>query len=477
MLVTLRLAAKYGLVAVHLPCSRLCLHIASSFGTSFYFAAPKPQYVDFLGFEHQIYIYTASEQASYVIENTEGEQLAAGQATSSTPGRYDIKPLDSVLNTFVISSDFKYRKMGFHVRATGDEAVSVLYTMGESLRFSSYQAYPLITFEGEDSYVYYAVSVVTEAKTGFSSQVLLVSCEDNTEIVIKPTDSITLPADAQKENTPLVTIARRETSHPIMLNKAQTLLFLSKNDLTGSKIVSNKPLTVISGHECGMVEANYCENLAVQVPPVVVWGNQFLLTPLAHRKSGQFYRIVSSADVTSITYKIVGEEAKFVVIPKAGGVFKLQTKKGAFVYLSSNKPVMVVQLAAGNKVDDIGDPIITLVSPTHMYVSSTLFVALESFMFTMQAISVTVEAGDDFDPASILYDGTKLDCEWIAIRDAEDVTKGYGCTYIGVTGGSTHTVSHKNNGRLSVLSYGFGVQSGYGYLAGMHFGKPGPISE
>ena len=469
---------RYGFIAAHLPCMFLSLSTASSFATSFYVAAPKSNFQDFFAFEHQIFIYTTSAEASYIVENTEGEQLATGLATASTPGMYDIKPLDSVMSVFVDSCGFNNRKKGLLIKATGDNTVSVLYTMGESLRFSSYQAYPPITFEGEDSYVYYAVSVQTEAKKGFSSQVLLVSSEDNTQIVITPTDSIELPTNAQEDSS-LVIIAKHQTSHQITLNKGQTLLFKSTNDLTGSKIVSNKPLTVISGHECGIVEDDFCENLAVQVPPVVVWGNQFLLAPFAHRQSRQFYRIVASEDLTSITYKIILMEPKVVqvMIPKAGGVAYIQTQKGAFVYLSSNKPVMVVQLAAGNKVDGVGDPIMTLISPTHMYVSSTLFVALASFMFTKQAISHTVDAGDDFDLASVLYDGTKLDCEWVKIQDAEGVTKGYGCTFTGVTGGSTHIVSCEANGKLSVLSYGFGVQSGYGYLAGMHLGKAGPISE
>ena len=40
-----------------------------------------------------------------------------------------------------------------------------------------------------------------------------------------------------------------------------------------------------------------------------------------------------------------------------------------------------------------------------------------------------------------------------------------------------HVVSQENNGRVSVLSYGFGTESGYGYLAGLRLRKPGDDGE
>ena len=338
--------------------------------------------------------------------------------------------------------------------------------MGEPNRFSSYLTYPCHGDVGVDSYVYYAVSVPTEEKTTFESQVLLVGCQDQTTIVITPTDSITLPIDAQNDS-PEVTIPSNTASHPLILNRAQTLLFVSTNDLTGSKIVSNKPLTVISGHECGFVEYNFCEHLAVQVLPVANWGRQFLLTPFAHRKSGQIYRIVSSEDETNVDCTINNRLTISRRISKAGGATDIFSTSDSFAWLISTKPVLVVQMATGNEGDGIGDPIITLISPTDMFVSNTLFVALDSSMFPKQAISVAVQAGDDFKPFSVRYDDDKLDCEWFKIQDSTGVTKGHGCTFTGVTGGNTHTVLQRSNGKISVLSYGFGSESGYGYLAGM----------
>ena len=97
-----------------------------------------------------------------------------------------------------------------------------------------------------------------------------------------------------------------------------------------------------------------------------------MLTPFTHRKSGQIYRIVSSVDETVIMYKISGRDTITTIIPNAGGAVNIPTTSGSFAYLSSTEPIMVVQLATGNQGDDVGDPIMTLVSPTRKFVSSTL---------------------------------------------------------------------------------------------------------
>ena len=86
------------------------------------------------------------------------------------------------------------------------------------------------------------------------------------------------------------------TPFSITLHRMQTFLFEALAvDITGTSIVSNKPLNVVSGHECGNVPKNvaYCEHLTEQIPPTVTWGRQFLLTPYSGR-SGQYYKILAA---------------------------------------------------------------------------------------------------------------------------------------------------------------------------------------
>ena len=142
------------------------------------------------------------------------------------------------------------------------------------------------------------VQLVSSAESEF----LLVGCEDDTTITITPTTSVSIPTDVQSSSSPLQSVASG-SDHQITLNQMQTLLIgKSSSDLTGSKIVSNKPLTVVSGHECGNVPSTqtYCEHLAEHIPPTSTWGQEFLLVPFGGRNVGQYYKIVSSQSSTTV---------------------------------------------------------------------------------------------------------------------------------------------------------------------------------
>ena len=78
------------------------------------------------------------------------------------------------------------------------------------------------------------------------------------------------------------------------------------NDLTGTSIVSNKPLTVISGHECGNVPDNvqYCEHLTEQIPATVNCGQQFLLTSYGGRPV-QYYKVIAAEGKTTYVVNII----------------------------------------------------------------------------------------------------------------------------------------------------------------------------
>ena len=60
----------------------------------------------------------------------------------------------------------------------------------------------------------------------------------------------------------------------LVLNRMQTLYISSLDDLTGSRVVSNKPIAFISGHECGTLPNNvlFCDQLVEQIPPTSTWG-------------------------------------------------------------------------------------------------------------------------------------------------------------------------------------------------------------
>ena len=378
----------------------------------------------------------------------------------------------------VTGSENAHREKGIHVRATGVEPIFILVATINNAGFGDYLAYPCQSFETEN-YEYYAVST-TSTSSGFRSQVVLVACENDTEVTITPTETINLPVNAQDPDSNLVNILAGD-SHTVTINQMQTLLIATMGaDLTGTKIVSNKPLTVISGHECGTVpeSLNFCEHLAVQVPPTSTWGSEFLLAPFTGRTSQQYYKVVAFTNDTTVVYKCGTSSKLGTVLINPGHSFLFRTELTDYCYLSTSTPVFVVQMAPGGFVENLGDPVMAIVPPISQHVSSASFLSLKTVTFETHAISVTV-ARENFRSLDILFDGMPLNCIWSEIVNLDNCVVGFGCN-MNVTAGS-HTVSHSaEGGLLSVMAYGFDSTPlrGYAYTAGMNVQlREQPVNE
>ena len=238
--------------------------------------------------------------------------------------------------------------------------------------------------------------------------------------------------------------------------------------MSGTKISSNKPLTVISGHECANVpfSESGCEPLAVHVPPSITWGNTFMIAPLAGRMAQSTFKFIS-AEVASVVLSCTTES---FLVPSTTS-YEFSTSE--YCFIESTQPLLLVEFATGGSIDSRGDPAVTLVSPVSQYVNKVTFFTLSTADFPSNFISITVPA-QSYNPDQILLDDNPIACQWTAItRDVNDdqQTVGYGCskTVSSSSGLTEHTISHTNNsGQFSVIVYGFNAnpQYGYAYLAG-----------
>ena len=367
------------------------------------------------------------------------------------------------------SSAYTDRNKGVHIYTTGGGRVSVLAV---NAALGEYLAYPCLNVSG-GPYEYFAVSI--GGRFNRDSEFLLVACEDDTHVTISPSQSVTLPQDAQSSTSPTISILAG-SSHDILLNRMQTFLIgRAESDLTGTRIVSSKPLTVISGHECASIPEYepFCEPLAEHIPPTTTWGKSFLLAPFGRRDVGQYYRIIASMDNTTFTVTCNNfSVSNTSTITGAGNFHEFFTSSTTYCSLISNKPVLVAQLGVGRHQDSdtSGDPIISIVPSINQYDNNYTFSTLNSSDFDINVISVTVRP-EHYQPSSIHLDAHPITATWNVIYDSQHIIVGYGC-HVNVSGGSIHTVRHSNpNGRLAVMVYGFSSSVGrsYGYLAGLKF--------
>lgn len=442
------------------------LHAASTYGSEFHLGFMR----NFMGSFTQLQLVIGTPEdavVTFVVEDSNGI-ITNGTVNSSVPAVVEIPS-----SYQVHSSDYSDRFKGIKVSSTKGY---LLYVIAENFVFflnhGTYIAYPCMPL-GEDVVQYeYGVISIDDPLNTQNSQVLLVGCSNDTVITVTPSVPISLPTNSQT-NSSAYNISADELSGEILLHEKQTILLSSLDDLTGTIITSNKPLVVISGHECANIPPDLpgCEPLAAQVPPVTTWGNEFLLAPFAGRASPQYYKGVTSVRNTTISVT-------------CGSVFQVHTPEtNSFIFASlsychvqSTSPIFLVSASIGGSNDGRGDPAVFMVSPVDQYIQTIDFIALPQSDFPSSYATITVSP-ENYDPENTLLNDVPVDCSWQEIRDFESNIVGYGCNqnlsasyYFRPT---KHSITHSANGSLSVVVYGFRSfpAAGYAYLTGQVLSK------
>ena len=412
----------------------------------------------------RLYITTPSvSPVEYIVETTSGVQ-ASGNVTNNSTAIVNL-PVSLVTNDALYSSRFK----GIHIYTINGEDISVLvvnyqgYTIGDYLAYP-YQAFPL------SQYQYYAVSTGTLAISDNSlSEVLLVGTEDNTTVTVVPTQTVTVPIDIQT-NSGSRTVAAG-SSFTFTIHKMQTFLIgVPLLDISGTSIISDKPLTVISGHECGNVPlVGACEHISEQIPPTVTWGTNFLLTPYFGHSVGPYFKVVASESQTTLILtctlnNIISSNTTYLEL--AGDVtFELSLSSSSYCYIEADKPILVTQLGPGSSTNNnnYGDPVISMIPPLEQHQQSiTLVFPSFSSITTLYVNIASTKKGP------VLLDGQSISVTWNDIHDNNNNTIGYGAQ-IQFNYSSTsvsYTISMQST--FSALVYGFGRSEGFSYSAGVN---------
>lgn len=191
---------------------------------------------------------------------------------------------------------------------------------------------------------------------GIGSELAVVATQNDTTVTI----------------TPSVAAASRNAGVPfqLVLQQGQTYFLTpgsSPADLTGSTIVSNKPISVFGGNYAGQVptsDVDFGEHMVEQMFPTNAWGQTFAIVPLATR-SGSFLRVLASQNGTEVTYN-------GVVLTNLGAGQFYTFLSTVPAHITTTKPALVAQYSPGGKYDNVtlGDPFEMLIMPTSRFASS-----------------------------------------------------------------------------------------------------------
>uniref|UniRef100_A0A1X7SUZ1 IgGFc-binding protein N-terminal domain-containing protein n=1 Tax=Amphimedon queenslandica TaxID=400682 RepID=A0A1X7SUZ1_AMPQE len=363
------------------------------------------------------------------------------------------------------SNSFADRFKGIHL--TSDQPISVSFFD----YYTEYLILPYHEYPGVSQYEYYAVSTSSYYNHTLS-QVLLVGCINNTVISIIPTVDLFIPIDVQKNGSDDILVTKGN-SHTITLHEGQTLLLGKGNgsDISGTHIISNKPLTVITGHDCGgtpyMIERFYCNEMQLQVPPTIIWGKRFILTHFINLSDRSLYssyiKTVTSQTNTSITIYCNGT-TNTTRYSTNGAVGSYEYNITKYCFMEADKPIFVVLFPHSY----FYYATMVLIPPMEQYLQKIEFDHTGYFFSRYFKLVITASV-EGFSPTAILHNGLAT-LNWTAIYDSKRNIVAYGTEIESNRYFSNHSVVHTGiNGKLSVQ-----VQE-YDYIFGIH-GRPAVIS-
>lgn len=250
------------------------------------------------------------------------------------------------------------------------------------------------------------------------------------------------------------------------MNKFQALQISAVGDLTGSHVISNYPVGVISGNKKAVVgnTGGTRDHLTEMLMPVQSWGKNFATVPVPQRTVGDIFRFVASKDNTKVTVtsKVNGTVVhQNFTIHHAGDYVQKKFSSSMYSHIQASDPIAVFQFSQTQaSAHENIDPSMITVPPIEQYGTDYTFTTPEyskgqyqnQFMFIV----------DSRHKGGLLLDGHHLphNQHYVHIPGTHLVGG-----YVNITVG-THTVSHKNPnmtiggilfGRAHVESYGFPV--------------------
>ena len=441
------LTVKYFYIHVHVSCyteKQKSLKKRSSVleEMSFYFAVP----VNFVSSEtssYYIYLTTLSESLINYTISSSTDVLMEGVVSSNQPSGQIILSTEYIVKT----PDHAYRNLGLQLYANGP--VTLVVVNYKPLKYGEYTAIPYES-SNTSSYEYYAVSTGTATdNTDSFGQILLVGNVNSTTVTITPKVNIRMPEEVQSDS-PLVPMPAGQPK-TFILHALQTLLIRSdkySEDLTGSKIASNNPLTVVVGHQCGNIPSDTtgCGHLLEQVPPTVSWGKQFLLSPYKN-KDVQFYKIVASNDeITTVKHNCVSQST--FNLSSEGDFNTFKTEHGKYCYLEANHPILVTQLFPSTNFDLKGSPEISMIPPLEKFTKATS-IFLPKFKLSEIYLNIISKKKVQF-----YLNNSPLSLTWSNITDLSGNTVGFG-TQTSVNINTAHNVTNSENVDFYGMFYGF----------------------
>ena len=431
-----------------------------------------------------IWITTPETTSVSFVMTTHDKTIYSGMVCPNSV-TYITIPLDLIVSESAPET-ISERYKGIRIKAEHNRKIIVFGQHEELGSNDAYVALPVIRLPFVMNFEYILVSVYGDTGTTFEmkdSVGLIIGTLDNTKVTIVPPRSVFIRHDL----APVRIFYSGLSAHlnTITIHKYQTFYLQALGgDISGTRIISNKPVSVFSGHECANVPVHSyaCDMLIEQIPPTYTWGNEVATIPLI-TKANDVIKIIASQDSTTVdvTYTdyVTGSVTSTSTFSLNSGQFKELTV-GDYALIKSNHPIAVFQISTSGYTDNNlkSDPFLLMVPSRKQYLNShTITTApfqhdleetISNFVAYTHYINIAVPA-EFFNANQIVMNDRAIDISMLKpIRFSNNRIWGYG-VQLKVEPG-VYVIKHLNrNAVLSVVVYGFASQMSYGYYGGLHY--------
>ena len=309
------------------------------------------------------------------------------------------------------------------------------------LIIDKFHVIPTVYLPGK--YEFYIMCLPPERKSTVMKDIfVIVAPENNTEITLTLAHNATLQLEFN---------VLKDTPHTLTLNQEETLSAFSEGSLIGSHIISNKPISLFSGHKYRSGEHNQynVHETVEQIPPTSTWGTEFYVAP--HRLHKSLSHVAISSRNNNILRILCNGKYNNVTIQK-GAYFSFLADN--FCHIKSTHPILLALVS----------PFIAVVPPVKQY-RNTYAVDYFNVQSSQQRhfLNIIFLKSDDSDERiDLLLNGHKNlsnKANWTEIQCIHNLRKI--CAYgfdLELDKMETIFVSHPNpHARFSVLSYSYEI--------------------
>ncbi|XP_065275671.1 adhesion G protein-coupled receptor E3-like [Emys orbicularis] len=234
----------------------------------------------------------------------------------------------------------------------------------------------------------------------------------------------------------------------INLRAFQGYQFQGIGDLSGTSIVSKKPVAVLVGQRC-FCNNTKCNHVFEQLLPVCSWGTTYIIPPLPRQKVDEIVYITASQN-TTVLYQL-GEQAETVTLA-GGSVLQRPVKPSIPVYISANVGIQVVFYSVGAAMSNSSHAFLMNVPDVASYCRMYSINAQQGFENFALMVANTSETG------AIFLDNQPLrDVVWNRVSGTEFV---WGMHTLAPAIRS-HAVEHPSS-PFALLSVGTAAMDSYG---------------